>query len=231
MKRLTMVSLLLLLVLGSLPASTAEREGSLPEELAARKPPAPNDLYVAVLPFWSRDERQSETARACVLLNLMRHEFRFAPKGSPSLPVVVRRTDAALKKDSAWEPLARLDPALVARVGAALGARWAIYGEFGELHTTSEKGGILPRKVGVIDLRLVLVEVPSGEILYWSRVQDTGSGGGGLLPAKATSVERRLVTQTINGIFDDLATAMPEHHVGAEVTSEEVRRVVEAMGK
>ena len=44
-----MLGVLMLLALGSLPALGGEREGTLPDELAAQKPPAPNETYVAVL--------------------------------------------------------------------------------------------------------------------------------------------------------------------------------------
>jgi len=77
-----------LCLLGSMPVLAAEREGSLPQELEATQPPPPNEIYVAVFPFWSRDERQSEIGRACSMLNLMRHGFRMAPKGSSSLAAV-----------------------------------------------------------------------------------------------------------------------------------------------
>ena len=59
-----MLGVLMLLALGSLPALGGQREGTLPDELAAQKPPAPNETYVAVLPFWTRNEEQSDVARA-----------------------------------------------------------------------------------------------------------------------------------------------------------------------
>ena len=218
-------------LLGSMPVLAAEREGSLPQELAAKQPPPPNEIYVAVFPFWSRDDRQTEVGRACSMLNLMRHGFRMAPKGSSSLGMVARRTDTALRRDPECEPLARLQPEDIARVGKALGAQWAVYGEFGDLHTESEKDGILRHKAGVLDLRFQLIEVASGDVLYWSRIRDTASSGGGLWAPRATSIERKLVTRAINSIFDDIGTALPDHYAGAEVTSEEVRQLLEVLEK
>jgi len=232
MKRWMAVTVLALATLGAMPAGAMEREGSIPEDLAARKPPRPNDLYVAVLPFWSADGKQGEVARACVMLNLMRHGFKLAPKGSPSLAAAARRTDAAIRRDPKWEPLARLETADAARVGKSLGAQWVIFGEFGDLKTQSQKsGGILPRKIGVIDIRLLVADTASGETIYWNRIRDTASGSTGLFRAKATAIERRLVTRAVNTIFDDIGTAMPDHYTGAEVSQEMVRQVVEAMGK
>lgn len=232
MRVLRVVGALALLAVGGMAAAAeVDREGSLPDELAAHKPPVPNEISVCVLPSWSRHEGQREMARACTMLNLMRHGFRLAPGGCTSLSQVARKTDAALKRDPEWEPLVRLQAEDAARVGKTLGADWVMFGEYGDLHTESEGGGILPRKVGVIDFRFVLVEVKSGEVLYWSRVKDSEPSGGGLWPAKATSVERRAVTRTINEIFEDIAAALPEHYAGPEVTSEEVRMLMEAMGK
>ncbi len=231
MKRLIVAAMPLFFILGCPPAFAAEREGSLPDDLAAHKPPAPGKIYVSVLPFWTRDESQSDVARACIMLNLMRHGFRIAPKGCRTLAAVARKTDAAIRRDSEWDPLARPETQDAARVGKALEADWAIYGEFGDLHTESEGGDILPRKVGVIDLRFLLLDVKSQKVIYWSRFMENDGGGGGLWPAKASSIERKLVTQAINTVFDDISAALPEHYAGAEVTSEEVRLLLEAMGK
>lgn len=208
-------------------APAAEREGSIPEDLAARKPPKPNDLYVAVLPFWAIEPRQADTARACVLLNLLRHGFRLAPRGAPNLAALVRQTDSAVRRDPAREPLARLEAQDAARIGKRLGADWVVYGEVGDLHTQSEKGGLMARKLGVVDLRLAVVETSTGEVVFWARVQDAMSGSTGLFRAKATSLERALITRTINAIFDDIGRGMPEHYTSSPVTSELVRQTTD----
>lgn len=208
-----------------------EREGSIPEDLAAKRPPRPNDLYVAALPFWAGDERHADLARAAVMLNLLRHGFKLAPSGSRSLAAVARRTDSEVRRDTKREPLARLEAKDAARLGKVLGAQWAIYGEVGDLHTESEGRTFAPRKTGVMDVRLAVVEVESGEILYWARVRDKLPGGNGLWTAKATSIERRLLTQTVNEIFDDIGKGLPEHYVSAEVSQETVRQVAESLGE
>jgi len=227
MNRTSLLIVTLLVVLTSLPALAFEREGSLPSDLAALNPPPPNDISVAVLPFWSRDEAQRELGRACALLNLMRHGFRLAPSGSETVPALVRKTDQALRNDPQWDPLATIEPKDAARIGKALGAEWVIYGEIGELHVKSEKRGLLPKKAGVIDLRLHVIDTATAEALYWSRIQDTASCGG--WSSSASAIERRLLTRTVNTIFDDLVTAIPKHYIGAEVTPEEVQRLYEAI--
>ncbi len=227
MNRTSLLIAALLLALASLPALAFEREGSLPSDLAALNPPTPNDISVAVIPFWSRDDTQRELGRACTLLDLMRHGFRLAPSGSETVRALVRKTDQALRNDPQWDPLATIEPEDAARIGKALGAKWVIYGEVGELRVKSEKRGLLPKKAGVIDLRLHLIEVATGKTLYWSRIQDTASCGG--WSSSSSAIERRLLTRTLNTIFDDLATALPQHYTGAEVTPEEVQRLYEAI--
>lgn len=228
MKRATAAVALMLLAMGAGLAGAAEQEGSAPQDLAQRKPPRPNDVYVAVLPFWGVVEGQSTVARACVMLNLMRHGFRIAPKGSASVRAAARATDVAVRRDPEYEPLARMEVEDAARVGRALGADWVIYGQIGELRTESAGGEILPQKVGVLDLRLWLIEARSGQVLFWRRTRDTVPGGGPW-PAKASAIERRLLTKTINEIFEDISAAMPDHYVGAEVTPEMVLELVTAM--
>lgn len=214
----------LLLVLSCLPVA-AEREGTLPVDLAALNPPRPSEVHVAVLPFWARDDVHREQGRACTILNLMRHGFRLAPAGSNTISNMVRKTDYAIRHDSQWDALGRITPEDAARIGKTLGASWVIYGEFGELQVQSEHKGLIPKKEGVIDLRYNLVEVKTGKTLFWSRLQDTASCGG--WPTSSSAIERRLLTRTINNIFDDMMTAFPEHYVGAEVTPEEVQRLYE----
>jgi len=209
------------------PVFAAEWEGSVPADLAKTRPPTPNNIRVAVLPFWARDDDESNMARACLMLNLLRHGFRMAPPGCRSLTDVARQTDAALRNDRSWDPLARLEASDVARIAAALDADWAVYGQFGELHTES-KGSVLPEKTGVLDLHFILVDVKHKKTIYWTRVQDTYSNNK-LWPNKASSIERKLVTRTLNAIFDDIALALPEHYSGSEVTSDEVLDLMGAM--
>jgi len=226
MKRILCLVVLIGLLAG-LPAYAFEREGSVPDDLAAVNPPKPNDTYVAVLPFWTRDDLQSELTRCAILLNLMRHGFRLAPAGSQTIRNLVLKTDQTLRNDPDWNALGPNDPKEAARIGKALEAKWVIYGELGELQAKSEKGGILPKKLGVVDLRFRLIDTATGKVLYWTRIQDEASAGGWTSSSEA--IERRLLTRTINTIFDDLATALPDHYTCSAVTPEEVQRLYETL--
>jgi hypothetical protein len=226
MKRIAVLVILLGLFAG-LPAHAFEREGSVPDDLAAFRPPQPNDIRVAVLPFWTRDDAQSDLVRCAVLLNLMRHGFRFAPPESQTIRNLVLKTDQALRNDTDWNLLGPNEAKDAARVGKALEAKWVIYGELGELQARSEKGGIIPKKYGIVDLRFHLVDTATGKELYWTRIQDQASAGG--WSSSSDAIQRRLLTRTINTIFDDLATALPDHYTCSAVTPEEVQRLYETI--
>jgi len=228
MKRWSIAIVAWFLLQTALYARAADREGSTPEDLAAKNPPHPNEVYVAALPFWASEESHRDLAQTCVMLNALRHGFKLAPSGSRSLAVAARRTETAVKRDGKVEPLARLEPKDVARIGGKLGAQWAIYGEVGDLHSESQGGALARKKTGTIDLRFFLVDVKSGEVLYWTHIQDSGQGSNRLFPAKASAVERKLLTQTLNAIFDDISEALPEHYISAEVTDEMVREAAES---
>jgi hypothetical protein len=228
MNRATVLIVFALLAFVGLAALAAEREGTLASDFAQLRPPEPNKVRVAVLPFWGRDETQRQLGRSCVLLNLLRHGFLLVPRGCRNLSEVMRKTDRALSEDPKWDSLATVEPAEAARVGKAIGADWVIYGEIGELQVRSEKSGVVPKKEGVIDLRLTLVDAATGKTLYWSRVQDSGSFGGAIFGSGSSSIERRLLVRTTNSIMDDLASALPEHYLGAQVTPEEVQRTYES---
>ena len=221
--------LVLVILLGSVPVEAIEQEGMTWEELAANNPPQAAGTSVAVMPFWATNERQTELARGAVLLNLLRLGFQLVPEVG-SLAAVAAETDNAVEADTEREPGARLGRQDATRVGQLLGAQYAIYGEIEALRTDMHRRFFRNRKVGAIDIRFVIVNTESGEILYWTRIQDTGSGGTGFWAAKATSIERRLLVRTVNHIFDDIARALPGHSIGPEVTQEQVQEFVEEMG-
>jgi hypothetical protein len=221
----------LVLVLGAQGAVAApQREGTAPETFAATNPPAPSAVSVAVLPFWAANQRQIEIARGAILLNLQRHGFGIVP-AAESLPVCAQETDRVVKADGEREPGARIQRDDGVRLGRALNAQWVIYGEIENLRATMHVRLWRTRKVGSIDIRLVLADVASGQILYWVRIRDTGSGGTGFWAAKASSVERQLALRTINLIFDDLNRALPPHKTGPQVSEEQVQQFIEAMGQ
>ncbi len=215
---------------GTVPALATEQEGSKWEDLAARKPPPPTQVSVLVLPFWARDQRHVELVRGCLFLNLKRHGFKLAPE-APSATEIAVKTDEAVKADPDREPGARIGRADAIRLGKKLGAQWVIYGEVERLQTEMHERLFRTRKVGAIDIRVAVVDIGTGEILYWRRVKDTGSGGSGFWAAKATAVERRLLTRTVNYIFDDMAKALPKHTSEPEVTEDAIQEFVQSRGQ
>lgn len=218
MKKL--ICLLACVVTSSAALAGSQREGTAPETFAATNPPAPSEVKVAVLPFWAANQRQIEIARGAILLNLQRHRFGIVP-ATASLVVCAQETDRVVKADAQREPGARIQREDAVRLGRQLNARWVIYGEVEKLECDISHRA-------AIDLRLVILDVASEKILYWVRWQDTGSRSGS---AKRSSNERRIAVQTINLTFDELKGALPPHKMGPEVTEEQVRQFIQAMGQ
>jgi len=247
MKWLRVLGIIALVMYLTPPAAAVDWVGTLPEAVAALKPPPPAELPVAVLPVWAPSPRVAALARACILLNLERRGFALAPSGklrpsaetrdrapqapSPeSVAIHAAKVDILVKVARARDPTARLEREDALGLGERAKARWVIFGEVENLNTAIHKRILFTRKVGSIDMRLSLLDVPTGEVVYWAYIRDTGTGGVGFWMAPAQEIERHLLTRTINRIMDDIAKALPPHKVGSEVTEAQVQRLAETIG-
>ena len=210
-------------------AQAQVEEGTTRAEWAASKPPAPSEVSVVVLPVWAENRRHTMLAMGSVMLNLRRHGFQVLPE-EKSLPAVAAKVEEAYKADTQHEPGTRVALADAVRLGKHFGARWVVYGEVEELETTYHRRIFRTRRVAGITLRLVVADVESGLVIFWRKVKDHGSGDTGFWNAKATSIERRMMTRTMNRLFDDIAGGLPRHPTLTEVTQEDLQDFVEAMG-
>jgi len=231
------------LVIGLLSAGMVmaelSHEGSAWQDFAARTPPQPSEVTVAVLPFSvpvgsnAFGERVRELPRACVLLNVQRHGFSIVPPAS-SLESVLSETNRAAELPRVRKVTGpHYSREEAQQLGQKLGARWLLYGEFGLDLDLRVTGGLFVRMKGyyVLDLHVVLLDVQSGEVLYWRRVRDETRCKNYLRPTPEDEKQARaLLVDITNGIFDDLAKALPKHAVGAAVKREELDRVIGAMG-
>jgi hypothetical protein len=229
-------------------AGQAKREGTDWKELAARKPPSPERIAVAVMPFaapaalgavlsQTELERQVELPRACVLLNLQRHRFRIIPDAQP-LVRVPPETDRAMQltRDEKLRLSGWKEEAL--KAGRGLGADWVIYGEWTLRQDFRVKTGLFVRrpvkKQVRLSLHLVLADVKSGEVFYWVRLQDEARGSSTVTGFGATDedrgIARSMLVSLTNAAFDDIAKALPKHEVGPEVTREQLDKLIGAMG-
>jgi len=227
-------------------AGQAKREGTDWKELAARKLPAPSGVSVAVLPFGvpassvvrmprTQAERQVEVPRACVLLNVQRHGFKIVPEAA-SLSLVPALTDKAMALEVEDKVSAQWGREEAVEAGRKLGADWVVYGDRVIDMDYRVTGGLFVKvkKVVGVKVHLVLVDVQSGEVLYWSRAEEAAQGSsishGVGDNAEDTEIARGLFVRTTNSIFDDIAKALPKHEVGPEVTREQLEKVIGAMG-
>ena len=227
-------------------AEQAKREGTYWKELAAQKLPAPSGLSVAVLPFGvptssivlmprTQAERQVEVPRACVLLNVQRHGFKIVPEAA-SLSLVPALTDKAMALEIEDKVPVQWDREKAVGIGRKLGADWIVYGDLVLDMDYRVTGGLFARvkKVVRLKLHLILVDVQSGEVLYWSRAEAEAQGSstshGVGNNAEDAEIARGLFVGTTNSIIDDIAKALPKHEVGPEVTREQLEKLIGAMG-
>lgn len=220
-------------------AGQAKREGTDWKELAARKLPAPSGLSVAVLPFSvtprQRTERQVELPRACVLLNVQRHGFKIVPEAA-SLSLVPALTDKAMALEVMDKLYAQWGQEEALDAGKKVGADWVVYGDCVLDMDYGVSGTLFARmkKHVRLNVHLVLVDVQSGKLLYWSRGEEEAQGSsvshGVGFNAEDAEIGRGLLVRMTNSIFDDIAKALPKHNVGPEVTREQLEKLIGAMG-
>jgi len=224
----------------------AQQEGSKWQYLAAQKPPSPAEISVVVPPCWAglinwmdptmSSRRANELTRMAILLNLRRHGFEVVPEAE-SLPAVAAQTDKAVDSEPSLV-VGNLTRDDAVRWGKKFGARWVVYGELAPTLRFWGRRRFLDvsvRTTIVENLHLVVVDVTSGQVLYWRRSQESADGGRavfqvGQVGMEQAAVARKLMVSMVNAAFDDLAKALPRHRVGTEVTREQVESLVGAMG-
>jgi len=229
-------------------AAQPKREGSEWKELAARKPPSPERIAVTVMPFAAPEiplaaaatsptefERQIELPRACVLLNLQRHGFGIVPQAD-NLTAVPGLTNKAmgLKAENKFRAQRGREEAVEA--GRKLGADWVIYGEYTLQQDFRVKTGLFVRlkKQIRVSLHLRLADVKSGEVLYWSRLEDEAQGSSTVTGFGAMDEDRKIargiLVDLVGAAVDDIAQALPKHKIGPKVTREQLDKLIGAMG-
>ncbi|MFB3882515.1 MAG: hypothetical protein ACE149_14705 [Armatimonadota bacterium] len=225
----------------ALPVLAGAIQGTSADELKKAALAAPSTIKVAVLPLQDAKNvaRHTQVATAAVALGFMRCGFQFAPelktRDAAGLAAVLHATNLALladRKIAPGEPL-RLEDAL--RIGQSLGADWVVYGDVVDMHTYMKTGFFVNQKKGVVNLRIKIAKVATGELIMSRQLEESGSGGGvsALVFRRATALERTICNRCMVTIHRDLCTALPGHtHASeAEPTEEEVAAVEEAWAK
>lgn len=195
----------------SVVAKEEQIQGTTKGQLAELELPQPSHVKVVLLPFWDYMSLERHVQDCQKVL-----EEYFAVEGFPIVDAAL--VAAAVLQDEQLEPgePMRKDDAI--RLGATLGADWTVYGNILQLETYWK----VTRKKAKVSVKLTVVDVTSGEVLFWRQRADTSGGtgifSGGLLGRKkATSLERRALYVSLKRILEDFFAALPEHE---KVTAE-----------
>ncbi len=184
-------------------------QGTTKEQLAELELPQPSDVRVALLPLWDYKNLQRHVEDCRETLTR-----RFGAEGFLLVhPAIVGAETVQDRELEPGEPMRRGD---AIRLGTALGADWAVYGNILELETYRKTSFLTSRKKAKASIKLTVVDVATGNIIFWRQRFDTTGGTGifsdGLLGTKkATSLERRAVDISIERILQDIFAALPEH--------------------
>ncbi len=190
-------------------ARAEDVQGTTKEQLAELELPQPSDVRVALLPFWDYKNLPRHVQDCREVLTQ-----RFGVEGfllvDPALAAV------AVLEDKELEPGESMRRGDAIRLGAALGAQWAVYGSILELETYRKNTFFSSRKKARASIKLSVVDVVTGDIIFWRQRSDTSGGtgifsGGVLGTKKATTLERRAVEICFERMLQDFWAALPEH--------------------
>lgn len=200
-----LVVVVLLLSPPGLSSTAAEEEvqGTTAEELAGLELPSPSNVTVALLPFWDYKNLERHV-NDCREVLTRRFSFQGFCVMNPALVTAVVLQDRELEPG---EPLRRTD---ACRLGAALGADWAVYGNILQLEAYWKQSFFGRRKKAKVSIKLSIVDVATGDILFWRQRFDTSGGTGGWTK-KATSLERTAVDVCIEQLLTELLAVLPPH--------------------
>lgn len=187
-------------------------QGSTPEEIAALKAeplPQPNTIKVAILPFVDTSGSLSHVRMGTVANYLL-----WKGEGFEMVPVM--EAFKAVEADKDLEPGLPLRRAEAVQLGKKVGADWAVYGEVRELRPYTKTGVFKAAKYLVAGVRISVVDVKSGETIYWhQRSEKTGGTGIGTNRHSDTLKRRGVVivsTLALKPLFD----AFPQHQAEKE---------------
>lgn len=207
-------------------ADDAPEQGSTPDEIAAlraRPLPQPNTLKIAILPFHDVSGSISHVRMATVANYLL-----WQREGFQMLPLLDGFKAMEADKDiEAGLPLRRPE---AARLGKAIGADWVVYGEVKELRHYVKNGIFKNGKYLIAGVRIAIVDVESGETVYWHQRSDKTGGTGGSTNRHADTLKRRGAVITSMNALKPLFAAFPQHTVTGDTPgSGEVAAMVEQL--
>jgi len=192
------------------PAEDEEKfEGTQKAELEKLQLPKPSGVKVAVLPFWDfkSEQRHIDDTTSYTQELFGRHGFVLIGKEAVL---------SAVKADKEIEPGQPFRRSDAARFGQVLGADWVVYGEVYELETYVKTSFFTARKKAKISLKVTVVNVATGEILYWHKRSDTSGGTGFANLRHASTIEAKACRVCLDRAYKLLLDSLPAHTVKPE---------------
>jgi TolB-like protein len=202
------------------------QQGSTAAEIAALKArplPQPATVTVAILPFHDVTGSVSHVRMATVANYLL-----WQREGFQVIPIADSFKVTEADKDiEPGLPLRRND---AARVGKALGADWVVYGEVKQLEHYEKRGLFKEAKYLIAGVRIAVVDVRTGDTLYWHARSDKTGGTGAGMNRKADTLKRRGAIIVSMNATKPLFDALPAHAVtGKSPDSGDVATIVERL--
>lgn len=189
-------------------------EGTSDEDLKqlkeATKLPQPAQIKLAVLPFhdFADYKLRMREATATTFLYWEHEGFQMVPMAD---------SINALAADKAVEPGEALRRADAVRLGKALGADWAIYGEIKNVDSYEKTSLFSQKKGGSLTVRLSVVDCKSEELVYWRTLSASHSAPRGLGGEKRDKINRMALEVAVRYLSDPFFAALPEHATVANV--------------
>jgi curli biogenesis system outer membrane secretion channel CsgG len=208
-------------------AEPTPQEGTTAQELSALKArplPQPGKVKVAVLPF-----TDSTGSIGNLRMGTVANYLLWQREGFTMLPLA--NSFKALKEDKEIEPGLALRRGDAARLGKRLGADWVVYGDIKELSHNRKVGLFKNSKYVIAGARIAVVEVASGETLYWHSRTDKTGGTAASGNSSATTLKRRGAVIVSMNATKPLFDILPLHQQTVKETpsSGEVAAMVESL--
>lgn len=97
------------------------------------------------------------------------------------------------------------------RLGKALDADWAIYGEIKNIDSYEKSSFFGQKRASGLTVRLSVVDCRTEEIVYWRTLAATHSASKGLGGEKMDKMNRMAMEVALRHLSDPFFKALPEH--------------------
>jgi len=222
MKKIIVLLLIIISACAAYTKAPPPNEGTTIEQLKAAglKPPA--TVKVAVLPFWDfgGEQRKARVAAVAAFLFLKREGYQM---------ISLWDCQKAYLADKELEPGEQLRKQDALRIGKMLGAEIVCYGETRQVQQKTKYNmwwGY--RERGQASIKITLLDVNEGEVIFWGARADEASGQ---YRTAESARERHAICLTTNRLLEPICKCLPENHQhnpSNKVTEDDIIRLEKA---